>query len=294
MARNFEVVTPEHVAIRYELAGFGSRGIATSVDILLQGLVFVLVVLTLRLLAYLDIVPAFDKWTKSVLLGVGILLHFLISWGYYIFFETLWSGETPGKRVMGLRVIKDGGYPVDFRAVLIRNLMRAVDSFPAVCYAIGFIALLANEHYKRLGDMAAGTLVVAQRREEEAVLLPGMGETVMYRLLDATVLTQITRLDRDEYRMVKLFLTRRRELPQDKRGEFALRLAQPLIEKFNYKAPALGMDYERWLDELDLAYRSHALGIYGQPAAAVAPKAVTMPKVDPATPPPPPADGRKW
>ena len=113
---------------------------------------------------------------------------------YFIFFETLWNGETPGKRLLGLRVIKDAGYPVDFRAVVTRNLIRAVDFLP-LFYALGFIVQLCGGQYKRLGYFASGTLVVRHGRAEEAQQTHG--DAVVFRLLDATALSQISRLQPD-------------------------------------------------------------------------------------------------
>jgi len=297
MPRTFDVVTPEHVAIRYELAGFGSRAVAALIDASLQMLIYLVVAGILQTLIALNVMPGFADWRTSVLLGVGIIAYFLIFWGYYLLFETLWNGETPGKRWMRLRVIKDGGYPVDFRAVLIRNLLRPADTLPTLLvlpsYGLAFITTLCNPHYKRLGDLAAGTMVVRHGQQEESLTLPGLGETKVYRLLDAGMLGQIARMDREEYRMVKLFLDRRRELPVAQRAEFARRLAEPLIAKFHYSVPELGMDYERWLDELELAYRSRALGVFSQ-ATPAAPAAPPAPAAERPEPPPAASDGRKW
>lgn len=306
MTRTLDIVTPEHVAIRYELAGFGSRAVAAMADTLLQILIIMLLPSLAWLLAYLLIPTRTDAiigslvkmggdWEEtgaSILWGLVILGTFLIFWGYYVAFETLWNGETPGKRWLGLRVIKDGGYPVDFRAVLIRNLLRAADCLPGVpivpSYGLGFVCMLVHPQYKRLGDLAAGTLVVRHGQAETTARLPGLGEAQVYRLLDTGVISQLSRLTREEYRMIQRFLDRRRELPQPLRGEFAQRLAAPLIEKFAYQPPILGMDPERWLEELDLAYRNRALGT---PAAPMPTSATPLP-----TPvvPDAPSDGRKW
>lgn len=175
MTRTFEIVTPEQVAIQYELAGIGSRGIAALVDAGVQILLVLLLLAFGWILQLVNILPGMDRLldrlTENVIAAIIILGMFLISWGYFIIFETLWNGETPGKRMMGLRVIKDGGYPVDFRAVLIRNLLRAADALPLLpeipVYCFGVIAVMAHGQSKRLGDMAAGTLVVRHGQREE-------------------------------------------------------------------------------------------------------------------------------
>ncbi|HEY3378983.1 MAG TPA: RDD family protein [Armatimonadota bacterium] len=277
MSRIIEVLTPEQVPIRYELAGFGSRALAALIDYGVLLLVFLLLVLAFAFFHIFGLAFGGDmsdfaaRMGESVVIGVFTLIVFLLTWGYYIGFETLWNGATPGKRVMGLRVIKDGGHPVDFRAVLIRNLLRAVDLLPGVpllpVYGLAFVTVLSNTQYKRLGDLAAGTLVVRHEREsDEPRYRPGFGDAVVFRLLEPTALSQLSRLTRDEYRMVQRFLDRRTELPQPLRGEFARRLAAPLMQKLAYQPPALGWDDERWLDELDLAYRTRAFSLAAAPA----------------------------
>jgi len=298
MSRTVEFYTPEQVAIQYELAGVGSRGIAAVVDWSLQMLLFLALLIIPWVLVEMSILPPWGEISSEIVAAVLIMGYFIIVWGYYIFFETLWNGETPGKRWLGLRVIKDGGYPVDFRSVVVRNLVRAADILP-LFYSLGFLIALLHKRYQRLGDMAAGTLVVAHGQHARLRALT-LGETRVFRLLDASVLSQLSRLSRDEYRLVQRFLERRKDLPVGLQSEFAQRLALQLIEKFGYQAPALGMDYLRWLEELDLAFRRRALGIVtpvetapATPAPAVPAPAIPQPESAPSTP-PPASDGRKW
>lgn len=294
MSRTFEVLTPEQVAIRYELAGFGSRAVAAIIDSLLQLAAIVAILFVFLLISQIKLTDSHvmvNRIGKSVAIGVALLIFFILSWGYYIAFEFLWNGATPGKRLLGLRVIKDGGHPVDFRAVVIRNLVRAVDILPgmlpiAPLYGFAFIAVLTHAQYKRLGDMAAGTLVVRQGHDEELEQGFSFGETEVFRLLDATVLSQLAQVTRDEAHVVQRFLARREQLPPALRAEFARRLAAPLMEKFAYQPPTLGFDTERWLDELSLAYRNRALGISTSTVAAPAPPTIADA--------PPTPDLRKW
>lgn len=303
MSRIFEVVTPEQVAIRYELAGFGSRALAALADALIQSLVFL--ALLLAGLAIFDTgleeIDTWEKFASSFFTGMFLILVFLIFWGYHIFFESLWNGSTPGKRLLGLRVIKDGGHPVDFRAVVTRNLLRAVDILPGIppfipVYGFALISVLCNDRFKRLGDLAAGTIVVRHGGEEEARAAALFGETEVFRLLDPGTLRQVGRLTREEHRLVQRFLNQREVLAQPLRGEFARRLAAPLMEKLEYRPPALGFDEERWLGELELAFRTY---LYG--AGPAARPAAATPATPAARPPAPPAsavdvddDERRW
>lgn len=298
MSRTIEFYTPEQVAIQYELAGVGSRAMAAIVDATLEFFLYALLWVIPAVLIDLQILPPLNEWngTRAGMIAIAALIfaYYALLWSYYVFFETLWNGETPGKRWMGLRVIKDGGYPVDFRSVVIRNLIRALDTLP-ILYGLGMFMVTYHQRYQRLGDMAAGTLVVRHSREERS-RFANPGNAQVLRLLDTSVLSQMSRLTREEYRMVQRFLERRNDLPIGLRGEFTERLAKQLIEKFGYQEPALGMDYQRWLEELDLAFRRRALGITAPepapaPVAKVPPPA-TAPDVEPVSTPAP--EARRW
>jgi uncharacterized RDD family membrane protein YckC len=119
----------------------------------------------------------------SWLTAAAGILGFLFLWGYYIYFETSWNGQTPGKRWAGIRVIRQDGLPINLSEVIIRNLIRIVDFLPLL-YGLGIVAMFADSQSRRLGDLAAGTLVV---REPEAVTLASLSqktqsENHMYRL----------------------------------------------------------------------------------------------------------------
>lgn len=296
MARTFEVITPEQVAIRYELAGIGSRAAAMLMDMgILHLLIQPLIVGFFALLVWLKILPSWgtmEHWyalQESLVTGLLVLLFFLTTWGYYLLFETFWNGETPGKRWMGLRVIRDDGHPVDFRAVLIRNLLRSVDSMP-LTYSVAFVTVLLSPQYRRLGDYAAGTVVVRHARDDQdGPARASFGDAVVCRLLDTVTGAHLARLQRDDLRVAQRFLARRTALPFALRGEFARRLAQPLIEKMGYQPPTLGMDYERWLEELVLAHRTRA----GQYTPAPPPTPVVTPET-PRAPLEDDPDARKW
>src|ERR1051326_8767456 len=128
MSRTLHVVTPENIEVGYELAGMGSRFLAVLVDHTLQ------VALILAVL----IAGSLGGWTGSLLAGSASLLliavatfvAFAIFFGYFAFFEIAWAGRTPGKRAVGLRVSRDGGYPVDPYYAIIRNLVRIIDFLP--------------------------------------------------------------------------------------------------------------------------------------------------------------------
>ena len=159
------VETPESVAFAYELAGAGSRGAALLIDTILITIIIaaevgvgILVSIALAA-ANLDNAPI---W----LFGVVIAAAFVSYWGYYVFGEVFRNGRTPGKRYLGIRVVRDDGSRVNAVDSVIRNVMRIVDALPGY-YAVGLAAMLLSARSKRLGDMVAGTIVVRDSGELE-------------------------------------------------------------------------------------------------------------------------------
>ncbi|HEV7685083.1 MAG TPA: RDD family protein, partial [Acidimicrobiia bacterium] len=148
------IPTPEGVELELVLAGLGSRLVAAIVDQLIKLAVFLA-------LFVLGGALSGDN-AGGFLVAVLVVASFLVFFGYDVAFETLASGRTPGKRAAGLRVVRLGGEPVGFLASAVRNLLRLVDSLPGI-YAVGAVCILFSSRNQRLGDLAAGTLVVRER-----------------------------------------------------------------------------------------------------------------------------------
>ena len=153
-----EVITPEGVALHLPVAGPVPRAVAWGIDFVIRLGILMLVGTVLALLG-------------AAGQGLYLILLFLIFWAYPILFETLWDGQTPGKKAMSLRVVNCDGAPVGWLAAITRNLLRTVDMLP-FGYAAGLIACLSDPQARRLGDMVAGTLVVHNERERDPAAAP--------------------------------------------------------------------------------------------------------------------------
>jgi uncharacterized RDD family membrane protein YckC len=156
------VSTPEQVAFGYEVAGIGSRFLAALVDLTIIIVLYLLIqvlALTTRLVG--EVTTEAGTSISSTFAFFLTILAFLVLWGYYVLFETVWQGQTPGKRLAGLRVLRENGGPVGFWDALIRNLVRLLDFLP-LAYGIGVATMFANSRARRLGDYAAGTVVVRE------------------------------------------------------------------------------------------------------------------------------------
>ena len=121
-----------------------------------------LILLGLATLAHWHAFSAFASAASGFIEGAWMIAGFVILFGYGIIYEIRWNGQTPGKKMLGLRVMRDGGYPVNVFGVIIRNLLRAVDFLP-MAYFAGTVAIIATSDYQRLGDLVGGTIVVKQR-----------------------------------------------------------------------------------------------------------------------------------
>ena len=152
------VATPEGVEITLRVAGPVPRALAYALDLLLRGAV---------MFALMIAVSALGNFGSAIML----LAAFMLEWLYPVFFEVLSAGATPGKRAMGLIVLNDDGTPVRWPASLTRNLLRAIDFLPFL-YFIGFVTMVANRDFKRLGDLAANTLVVYRDEKPAAASIP--------------------------------------------------------------------------------------------------------------------------
>lgn len=217
--RQVDVETPEHVAIGYELADLGSRFTAMLLDWLLiiaGQLGIVLGVLSLaRLFGFENPITGFGY-------GVTIFVSFLLMWGYFMFFEGLRDGQTPGKRWLGIRVVHDGGFPVTMRGAGVRNLLRIIDMQPVPSWVVGGLSMMLHPQTKRVGDLAAGTVVVRDRTgqpiPEESARAAGAQPLGPPRLTDA------------EFATVERYAARRAELDGAVRADLS-RKVLALVER---------------------------------------------------------------
>ncbi len=247
MDREVVIMTPEQVELRFELAGIGSRFIAILVDSLLQALIAIVIWVALALggvvwLSQLEDVAALSPWIIAVI----ILVYFVLFSGYFLYFEAARNGQTPGKKYADIRVIRDTGHPIDFRAALLRNVMRIVDSLPGA-YGIGIISAFFSPQYRRLGDYVAGTLVVKVGRVPDAVTASPKPASTAYTavaqtstVLPTEAIPNISRISKDDYRTLRHFLNRRSELQPFVARDLAMNIAQPLARTLAIEPSQIG------------------------------------------------------
>jgi uncharacterized RDD family membrane protein YckC len=213
----YDLRTPEQIELQYDLAGIGSRFMAMALDSLIQfaliaalaavfGLGAAMLTFSLR-----DLIGRYSGLFLVVGVALALLLIFALGWGYFIFFEQIWNGQTPGKRAVGIRVLTVRGEPVTLVHSLVRNLLRIVDALPSA-YMIGVVSILVTRRSQRLGDVAAGTLVVRERHAELPRPLPPVDPSLMLppHLAAAFASTDVL-LARDFLRRAPTLLPARRD-----------------------------------------------------------------------------------
>ncbi|HXF96866.1 MAG TPA: RDD family protein, partial [Gemmatimonadales bacterium] len=245
-SRRLAIETPEHVVVELELAGLGSRLAAAVLDGLV--LFFLLLIVNVVLAALAGVVgrPG-GAWVAAA----AVLLNFLAFWGYFLLFEALNGGRTPGKKYLGIRVVMDTGHPVTFGAAAVRNLIRVVDAQPLFTYLVGLGFVLVHAQNKRLGDLVAGTIVVRDRPHEARLAVP-----VEAAEAEPVVEAGVPELSDDEYRLLSQFLERLDALEPALR----LRLTTDLAARFAPRFPRRPADPEAFLVQLYAAEHDRRRG----------------------------------
>ncbi len=257
-AESHYIDTPEQVELEYSVAGLGSRFVAVLLDSLILGAFFLVEVLALVLISSAGAMsPAAGKLADTAgkwFAALVIFANFCVIWGYFALFEAYWHGQTPGKRMMKLRVIKDSGRQITMFEALARNLMRVVDYLPSM-YLVGVVAMLCNKRNQRLGDLVAGTIVVHERLDEpsllyqtsstlvapvsftaqpagvETVLPWGQGVTAMFPA-DA-----VAKLNGQDLVVIETFFARMLDLPMQTRATVAYQMVSQMCSKMGVGVP---------------------------------------------------------
>ena len=220
------VLTPEYVEFDFVLAGLYSRFLAWLID--------ALIVFTASMVAFfLIFIPL--QLVEGIATFLFIVVYFLIDWGYGITLETWWSGQTVGKRVMGLRVIQESGVRIGFYQAVLRNLARPVDRLPFLYLVGGTVALFARSH-QRLGDMLAGTVVIRERKLKvpSSVSQPE-GETSL--LSDPQFRAKAAKLPPEDQEILFNAALRREELSMEARLKLFAALSERMQEEHAFHRP---------------------------------------------------------
>lgn len=231
------VETPEHIAFEFRLAGPWRRGVAYLIDLSLRVVAFFVLAIVLALASAMAPIEELANAPMALLL----LLYFVAEWFYFVLFEWLWDGLTPGKKALGLRVVKDGGLPIALPDALLRNLLRGADFLPPVfmfpTYLVGALVSASDGKFRRLGDLAAGTLVVVEEptslRQPAPVEPPPLPS-------ELALIPAHLRLKIEEKKTLDAFMRRWRTLHPARREEVCEAWARHLARRLGVPAPKSG------------------------------------------------------
>jgi uncharacterized RDD family membrane protein YckC len=250
--------TPELVPIEMPVAGIGSRFVALLIDYLIWLALIIVLVVLISLLG--PAVHATGETTNKWAVGILILIPFLLYWGYFTLFEAFWNGQTPGKRVARIRVIQRSGRGIGLFESMTRNLLRIVDQFPLV-YGVGVISIFMTRQHQRLGDLAAGTLVVHIQQNLVAPVSGRGSRTFTAELFEMPpplpekpaafqlAATGMQRLGVSDLELLEGFFARRLDFSVEMRAALADRIARGIEIKMGFGAPD-GVSTELFLEEV--------------------------------------------
>jgi uncharacterized RDD family membrane protein YckC len=235
-----DVETPERVRFSFKLAGPIERTLAYVIDLLVRGGILMVVAVVAQLTSLLG-----PRGLSGVGGGFMALFLFLVEWGYYVLSEHVTNGQSLGKRALGLRVVRIDGLPIGFGESLLRNLIRAADFLP-MGYLLGVTVSTVDRRFRRLGDLAAGTMVVVERKQ---VVLPRVEITPPVTPNELVDIPLRPELSADELSAIELFLRRQETLNPAREEELAEMLAPLLARRMSlrYRNPSrfLGLLYTR-------------------------------------------------
>ena len=258
--RMVTIETPDHFELEFQVAGIGSRFLAYFVDKMLQfgAILTVMLIFGLFLLVSEEFGIGWNLTAKlrghlfQWVLAILILMYGIIVIGYFMLFEYFWSGSTPGKRWQSIRVIRRDGRPLSFFDSAVRNILRFVDVVGDF-YPIGLIVMFVDPLNRRLGDMAASTLVVAERE-----VTPPDAQTTDKEgdVIDSELRSAVRAMTPEDYQLVSKFLARRNGMDDEPRLDLGVEIFERILRRA-FRKGADGADPESTLEKVETFYREH-------------------------------------
>jgi uncharacterized RDD family membrane protein YckC len=245
--------TPESVELEFTLAGIGSRALALIIDyhvlaVVLTVFATVWTVLSLQLLDFLG--DIFGDRAGLWVLAIAFFIGFIIYAGYFVFFETFWQGQTPGKRFAKIRVVRDDGRPIGLQQATLRALLRAFDE--SLC--IGALLIIFHRREKRLGDLVAGTIVIQiDTPTVKTSLIISEQAKVFYEELQQ--IADLSALLPDDFAVIREYLLRRGVMSPRPRQELASQLTKDAKDIIKLEVLPVSITPDVFIEALYLAYK---------------------------------------
>jgi uncharacterized RDD family membrane protein YckC len=250
--------TPESVELEFTLAGIGNRAYALLIDYLVWSLILIgffiaWAIFSSQLLEAIENLVGSSKQLKLWLVAIQLLITFFIYVGYFVIFETLWQGQTPGKRFVKIRVIRDDGRPVSLQQSTLRSLLRPVDDL----FFLGVFFIVFGKREKRLGDWVAGTLVIQEERPVVSSDFPVSkeAETLAMQLVSEANLAAMLP---EDFAVIREYLQRRAAMIPEARTELSRQLAHQIKDVIALNKVPKGVTANQFLEAVYLAYQQQS------------------------------------
>ena len=250
------LVTPESVELELMLAGIGNRALALLVDyhvlaVCLIGFWILAGIVSNQLLNYFDRLQVNYASLPLWLTAITLLISFAIFVGYFVFFEVIWQGQTPGKRFAKIRVLRDNGRPIGSAQATLRALLRPIDDF----LFLGAFLIFFGRREKRLGDWVAGTIVVQENQAErqKALLLSPVAQQLATELPNLVDLSQLLP---DDFAVISEYLHRRAGMERKAQSDLSLKLARQIRAIVHLETIPAGITSDQFLEAVYLAYQT--------------------------------------
>ena len=259
MSRYFNKITiqtPESVELEFTLAGIGNRALALLlIDyplwiLLLFGVIYLASFVRKPIVDWVVWLGGGAEQVELWLGALGLLLFFVFYVGYFVIFETVWQGQTPGKRIAKIRVIRENGQPAGLFQATLRSLLRPIDDI----LFIGFFLIVLTPKEKRLGDWMAGTLIVQAERPvvSKGLTVSQDADSIAERLLD---LANLSLLQPDDFAVIREYLQRRTGMARKARSKLSLKLAHQAKTLIGLEDLPADMTPDVFLEAVYLAYQ---------------------------------------
>lgn len=249
----FGIETPESVELEFNLAGIGNRAYALWLDYLVLGTSLVVILFCGTFLFFFLLELSLITRSENLelwLLAIQLLLIFFLYTGYFVFFETLWQGQTPGKKWTKIRVICDNGTTVGLIQSSLRALLRPIDDI----LFIGAFLIAFTTKEKRLGDLVAGTIVIKQGSGNKVKEIP-LSETATLLATELEKKIEIQTLLPEDFALVREYLQRRQQMLPEAKQQISLELAHKIKDKLNLDSVSPETSSETFLEAVYWAYR---------------------------------------
>lgn len=252
---HIKIRTPESVELEFTLAGIGNRALALLIDYTVLGAAIAIIVLLASLIAeqLTDLATLLGGETDAIelwLAAILLLVLFTVFVSYFVIFEMIWQGQSPGKRFAKIRVIQENGRPPGLFQATLRSLLRPVDDI----LFLGFFFIIFTKREKRLGDWLAGTLVVQneQSASDKALQTSPAATQIANQLSDLADLSQLTT---DDFLVIRAYLTRRTQLNKNAKSQISLQLARQAKQIIQLETLPADMSPDVFLEAVYVAYQ---------------------------------------